>query len=104
MTKKDLDELGFTIEDDSYENYHNGNHEKCFTIKSKRLDEGFSVYQDLEDLDKSEIKKREKYLFARQLFLSNEDSVEKQLMPYFLKIAQGTNLDELTAVIKIPTK
>jgi len=78
--------------------------EKCFTIKSERLNEGFSVYEDLKDLNKSKVKKREEFFFARQLFLSHEYLIETKLMPYYLKIARGTNLKEIIATIKIPTK
>lgn len=104
MTQEQLQSIGCTIIDDSYTNYHNGNHEQQWEIKSERLEEGFNVYQPLEKLDFKEIKKREISAYARQLFKSHEDLLEKQLMPTYLKIAKGTKEKKLTTTIKIPTK
>lgn len=104
MTQDQLQSIGCTIKDTSYENHHNGDWEERYTIKSPRLHEGFSVYDGLENLDFEEIKRREISVFARQLRKSHEKIIDEQLSPFYLKIAQGTNLEELTAVIKIPTK
>ena len=104
MTQEQLQSIGCTIVDDSYVNHHNGNHEEAYIIKSARLNEGFSVYNGLEKLDFEEIKRREIGAFARQLHKSHEKIIDEQLSPLYLKIAQVTNLEELTAVIKIPTK
>lgn len=104
MTQEQLASINCTFVDDSYVNHHNGNHEERYIIKSPRLHRGFIVYRDLEKLDFQEIKNREISAYAYQLFKSHESLLRNQLEPFYRKIAEGTNLEEITAVIKIPTK
>lgn len=104
MTLKQLQSIGCTIVDDSYVNHHNGNHEERYIVKSARLHEGFSVYDELEKLDFEQIKNQEIGAYARQLRKSHEKILDEQLNPIYLKIAQGTNLPEITTTITIPTK
>lgn len=103
MTNQEWQSLGFTIKDESYDHRHSG-WEEMYEIKSPRLREGFNVYVSLDKLDYKTIKERELTSYAIQLMDDHEGFIREQLSPYYLKIAQGTNLDELTAVIKIPTK
>lgn len=103
MTEEELKELGFTIKDESYDHRYSG-WEVMYSITSPRLYKGFNVYDHLKSLDKEAIKKQEQVAYTIQLMDKYMGLIREQLSPYFLKIAQGTTLDELTAVIKIPTK
>lgn len=103
MTDQEWQSLGFTIKDESYDHRHSG-WEEMYEIKSPRLRKGFYVYSSLVKLDYQAIKEKELLHYALQLMDDHKGIIREQLSPYYLKIAQGTNLDELTAVIKIPTK
>lgn len=103
MTDQEWQSLGFTIKDESYDHRHSG-WEEMYEIKSPRLRKGFYVYNFLIKLDYQAVKEKELLAYIIQLMEDHKELIREQLSPYYLKIAQGTNLDELTAVIKIPTK
>jgi hypothetical protein len=105
MTQEQLQSINCTITDDSYVNHHNGNNEKHYVVKSPRLHEGFSVYDEPEKLDFEKIKEMEIAAYARQLFKSHKQLLEDQLMPFYRKIAEGKPaLPSIIAVVLIPTK